>query len=112
MNNVQNLRENQQEMAEIQARIRGLEPPGGPPHNGDMGQRVAKLEAIIPTLATREDLMRETSLLKADLARIEGTLRAEIHKAINEQTWKLITWMSSIALALVSATYFIATHLT
>jgi hypothetical protein len=100
MAEVRNIR-SAEELEKVGRAIRGLEPPGGPPHNGDMEQRIAKLEAIIPTLATKEDL-----------ARTEGALRAEIHKSINEQTWKLITWMSTIALALVSATYFIATHVT
>lgn len=83
----------------LDQQIKGLVNRGGPPHNGGMEERLAKLEAIIPTLATKEDL-----------ARMEGTVRVEIHKSITEQTWKLVTWVSSIALALVSATYFIATH--
>lgn len=29
---------------------------GGPPHDGDMDSRIAKLEVIIPTLATKADV--------------------------------------------------------
>lgn len=31
---------------------------GGPPHDGDMDARIAKLEAILPTLATKADVER------------------------------------------------------
>lgn len=67
-----------------------------PPYDGDMEARVTKLETIIPTLATKEDL---------------ADLRADMHKEFNTQTWKFITWMTGICTALIAATYFIATHI-
>lgn len=64
-----------------------------------LSERVAKIEAtletILPTLATKSDM---------------EMMRADVHKEFNAQTWKFITWMSTIAAALVAATYFIATH--
>lgn len=35
---------------------RGVADGGGPPHDGDMEARLAKLEAVVPTLATKADL--------------------------------------------------------
>lgn len=70
---------------------------GEPPDNRDMEARVAALEAAIKHLADKEDLMRA-----------EGSLRSELHKEINAQTWKLVTFVCSFGTALVAATYFIA----
>lgn len=67
-----------------------------PPDNGAMEARVAKLEAIVPTLATKEDLLR---------------LEAKMHQEFNSQTWKFVTWMTGVCGLLVASTYFIATHL-
>lgn len=36
--------------------IRGLDGGGGPPHDGDMEKRIAQLEALVPTLATKADV--------------------------------------------------------
>lgn len=66
---------------------------GGPPDNGDMLERIIKLEAAVQTLATREDL---------------AAMRSEMHKEFTAQTWKLITWTTTLGAALVAAVYFIA----
>jgi hypothetical protein len=65
-----------------------------------MEARVAKLEAVIPTLATKIDMAE----LRTEIARLEVSL----HKDFNAQTWKFITWMTGICTALIAATYFIA----
>lgn len=70
---------------------------GGPPHNGDMEQRLTRIEAIIPTLATKEDLAREA-----------GAIRAELHSAIAAQTWKIVTAIGASGTALTAAVYFLA----
>ena len=33
-----------------------------------------------------------------------------LHKTINDQTWKLITWTTGLGAALVAATCFLARH--
>jgi hypothetical protein len=96
---------NAEAIERLQAKLRG---GGEPPTIDGMEARVIKLEAIIPTLATREDMAKMEGSLKADLARTAGDLRAEIHKAVNDQTWKLIGWSTGIGAALVGAAYFIA----
>lgn len=64
---------------------------GRPPHDGDMEARVAKLEAIISTLAT-----------KADVA----DLRSEMHKGFAEVVkWVVGTGIVGIALALTIMTF-------
>ena len=48
----------------------------------------ARLDALIPTLATKEDL----------------------HREINAQTWRLVTFVTIVGSGLAAAVYFIATH--
>jgi hypothetical protein len=66
---------------------------GQPPDNTDMEARVAKLEGIIPTLATKEDLLR---------------LEVKLHQEINSQTWRIIGAMITFGGLLSAATFFIA----
>ncbi|WP_216152722.1 hypothetical protein [Polynucleobacter sp. JS-Safj-400b-B2] len=66
-----------------------------PPYNDPMEARVTRIETIIPTLATKEDL-----------AKVGGEIRTEMHKEFHAMTWKLLGGAS----ALVAAVYFIATH--
>ena len=77
-----------------------------PPYNDPMEARVTRIEAIIPTLATKEDLAKMDGSLRADLAKIAGEIRTEMHKEFHAMTWKLLGGAS----ALVAAVYFIATH--
>jgi hypothetical protein len=58
----------------------GLTQRSEPPDDGGMelSERVAKIEAVIPTLATKEDLVREV-----------GGLRSELHKELHAMTWKI-----------------------
>ncbi|WP_146131893.1 hypothetical protein [Chromobacterium amazonense] len=85
---------------------RGVEHAGGPPHNGDMEARVSKLEAIAE--ATRDRLTG----VETRLSIIERTMatKEDLHKEINAQTWKLVTFVCGFGSALVAAVYFIAKH--
>lgn len=62
---------------------------GGGPYDPVMDARVAKLEAVVPTLATKEDLLR---------------LEAKMHQELHALTWKLI----GACAVLAGAVYFIA----
>ncbi|WP_126242271.1 hypothetical protein [Burkholderia gladioli] len=82
---------------------------GGGGGNDDGMDRIAALEAA--NLETRDRLARietrlESVATKADLRE----LMASTNKAITDQAWKMITWMTGICGLLVGATYFIATH--
>lgn len=55
-----------------------------------------KLETLVPTLATKEDLTREIL-----------TLRAEMHKEFTAQTWRIIGAMLTFGSLLSAAVFFI-----
>ena len=65
-----------------------------------MESRISKIEAIIPMLATREDL-----------AKHEGLMREELAKTINAQTWKIIIWVTGVFAMSTTTTIFIATRI-
>lgn len=88
--------------------MRQLRSGGEPPDNTHMDARIAKLEATLPTLATKEDLAREVGGLRGEV----GGLRGEIYKAVNDQTWKIITWTTGLGAALVAIAFFIARNVT
>ena len=54
-----------------------------------MESRIAKIEAIIPMLATREDLA----------------------KTVHAQTWKIIIWVTSVFAMSTATTIFITTRI-
>ncbi len=58
----------------------GLEGSGGPPHDGGMETRIAKLEALVQGLASKSDL---------------AEVRADFHKGVND----LIKWIVGTAFA-------------
>jgi len=83
---------------QFDTRLKGLEEKamqggGDPPYDGGMETRVAKLEAIVPALATKEDLLR---------------LEVKLHQEINAQTWRIIGAMITFGGLLCAATFFIA----
>jgi len=58
-----------------------------------MEARVAKIEAIIPALATKVDL---------------ADLRAEMHREFTLQTWRIVGAMLTFGALLSTAVFFIA----
>jgi maltooligosyltrehalose synthase len=69
-----------------------------------MEARLSKLETTSEkTAQLLADIRSDLSILKA----VSAT-KDELHKVVNEQTWKLITWTTGLGLALVTAVYFIA----
>jgi len=83
---------------------------GGPPDNGAMEARVSKLEAAVTDI--REKMAAVDSRLAVIDHRLEGmATKADLHKEINAQTWKLVTFVCGFGTALVAATYFVATHI-
>lgn len=78
---------------------RALEGGGGPPHNGGMDARLAKLEAIIPTLSTKEEVVKlrgETREGFADVRAAIETVRTDMHKG----TAEIIKWMVGLTFGL------------
>lgn len=72
---------------------------GGPPYDGGMEARVAKVEA-------------DLSAIKADLAVVRSNYatKEDLHKEINTLTWRLVTFVCGFGTALVGATYFVTMH--
>ena len=62
-----------------------------------MESRISKIEAIIPMLATREDL-----------AKHEGLMREELANTINAQTWKIIIWVTGVFAMSTATSLFVA----
>jgi hypothetical protein len=79
-----------------------------------MQLRVAKLEAAMATVATREDLSRlevklycEISSIKRNVSGIRRCIN-RIHQAVNAQTWKILLTLIYTSTLLVSVTYYFA----
>ena len=79
-----------------------------------MQLRVAKLEAAMATVATREDLSRleaklycEISAIQCDVSGIRRDIN-RIHQAVNAQTWKILLTLIYTSTLLVSVTYYFA----
>lgn len=71
----------------------------------ELVERVAKLESAMNLVVTDVAVIRSNYTTKEDL-----------HKEINAQTWKFVTYITglfvTISSALVAATYFISKHVT
>lgn len=79
-----------------------------------MQSRVTKLEAIMATVATREDISRleaklycEISAIQCDVSGIHRDIN-RIHQALNAQTWKILLTLIYTSTLLVSVTYYFA----
>ena len=79
-----------------------------------MQSRVTKLEAVMATVATREDLSRleiklyrEISAIQRDVSGIHHDIN-RIHQAVNAQTWKILLTLIYTSTLQVSVTYYFA----
>jgi hypothetical protein len=83
---------------------------GGPPHNAAMEARIKALETILPTLATKEDLVKlrgETregfADVRREVAEIRGDMRtgfAEMRGDTKEQVIGIQRWMIATVVGL------------
>jgi len=100
-------------------------------------ERIASVEAVLPTLATKEDLAREIGTVRAEMHREVGGLRSEmhrefgkvrqemnqgfgevrqemhalgtaLHRELQALTWRLIGTIVTVGTALVAATHFLS----
>ena len=78
-----------------------------------MQSRVTKLEAIMATVATREDLSRlevklhcEISAIQRDVLGIHRDV-ARIHETVSGQTWKILSTLIGTSTGLVAVTYYL-----
>ena len=67
---------------------------------------VARIDAILPTLLTKADLIAT----EARLAQSIDGVRIEARTLMGEQQRWIVTWFTGVAFALVSATFVIARY--
>lgn len=85
--------------AREKTRAIAVEGGGGPPHNGDMDARLAKLEAIIPTLATKEEVVKLRGETREGFAEVRAAIegaRTDMH----QNTAEIIKWMVGLTFGL------------
>ena len=86
-----------------------------------MDIRLTKLEALIPTLATREDLLKTKADMREDLLKTRGQLEVSIqklettlHHEMTKQTWTIVKWITGLLAvflpSLIAATFYIARY--
>ena len=79
-------------------------------YNCKMETRLTRLEAIIPTLATREDLAHLEGRMNGAIQKVETTL----HKELTTQTWLIVKWMSGLLVTLLpslfAAVFYVARY--
>jgi hypothetical protein len=71
-----------------------------------METRLTRLEALIPTLATREDLACLESRMNASIGRVETTLHSEMTK----QTWRIISLLAGLLPPLFAAAIYVTKY--
>ncbi len=76
-----------------------------------MQTRIARIEAIILTLATREDLAHLEGRMRSAIQNVESML----HQELTSQTWLIVKWVSGLLVtllpSLMAATFYIARYL-
>ncbi len=81
-----------------------------------MESKLSRLEAIIPTLTTREDLARLEAQIpslatREDLACLESRVQVALHTEINKQTWRIITLLTGLIPSMFAATVYVFKYL-
>jgi hypothetical protein len=76
-----------------------------------MQTRIARIEAIIPTLAKREDLAHLEVRMRSAIQSVESTL----HQELTSQSWLIVKWVSGLLVtllpSLMATTFYIARYL-
>jgi len=76
---------------------------GGDGGGDDMLQRVKELEGKVATLVTDVAIIKDKLATKEDIQ----SVKTELHKELNAQTWKIITALVITVLIAVFSRYFI-----
>ena len=71
-----------------------------------METRLTRLEALIPTLATREDLACLETRMSASIARVETTLQSEMSKL----TWRIMALLAGLLPSLFAAAVYVTKY--
>ncbi len=77
-----------------------------------METHIARLDAIIPTLATREDLARFESVIPTLATREDlANLKAVLHSDMNKLTWLIVSLLAGLLPAMLAATVYVFKYL-
>ena len=90
---------------------RQLRADGEPPDNGEMQARIAKLESLAEKTSERlAAIEKDVSVIKSNYATKEdlARLNADVFKAMNDQTWKIIGAMITFGTLLSGIVFYIA----
>ncbi len=71
-----------------------------------MEVRLARLEALIPSLATREDFASLATRMTTAIGRVETTLHAEMTKL----TWRIVALLAVLLPSLLAATVYVTKY--
>ena len=71
-----------------------------------METRPTRLEALIPTLATREDLACLETRMSASISSVETTLHSEMSKL----TWRIMALLAGLLPSLFAAAIYVTKH--
>lgn len=87
---------------------------GNPPGDSELEKRVQALEKAIPDMRerlvrveTKLDTMEKTMATKDDLRVLKGEISTEMHKALNDQTWRFIGFAAGLAALAFTAAKFV-----
>ncbi|WP_313461587.1 hypothetical protein [Pseudomonas nitroreducens] len=87
---------------------------GNPPGDSELEKRVEALEKAIPDIRerlvrveTKLDTMEKTMATKDDLRVLKGEIFTEMHKALNDQTWRFIGFAAGLAALAFTAAKFV-----
>ncbi len=86
----------------------GVDTSGQPPHNGDMDARLAKLEALIPTLSTKEEVVKLRGETKEGFADVRTSIEA-VRSDMHKNTSEIIKWVVGTAIVISMAAITIMT---
>ena len=76
-----------------------------------MESRISRIEAILPTLATKEDLALLDGKLSEKISNLDGKLTALIHKEIAAASWRMIIWATGVITISFGGAFFIARYI-
>ena len=76
-----------------------------------MESRISRIEAILPTLATKEDLALLDGKLSEKISSLDGKLTALIHKEIAAASWRMIIWATGVITISFGGAFFIARYI-
>jgi len=76
-----------------------------------MESRISRIEAVLPTLATKEDLALLDEKLSEKISSLDGKLTALIHKEIAAASWRMIIWATGVITISFGGAFFIARYI-